>query len=183
MRGTHVTIMGSIQFINVRKNVGLMSSGYCTDQQHKAMATSEASAESIPTHATACSARFQELVDGSASLNGKIQGLDEKIEDERDRFEMFIKNSGAARTGRSSLQYRLLEASGMRTRFVGFLQTLARVLDVGKLASFFKFAKQAVMTVAKPSMLQQKCRAVRPSPSFPMISKRWGVLYPTLQGS
>ncbi|KAK8113380.1 hypothetical protein PG984_013906 [Apiospora sp. TS-2023a] len=94
------------------------------------MAAVETSVEDIPTYATACSARFQDLVDGSASLKMKIQGLDERIEDERDRFEMFIKNSGAARTGRSSLQYRLREASAIRNRFVGFLQTLARVLDI-----------------------------------------------------
>ncbi|KAK7936026.1 hypothetical protein PG985_001521 [Apiospora marii] len=94
------------------------------------MAAIDTVVEGISVYAIMCSDRFQELVDGSARLNGKIHGLDERIEDERDRFEMFMKNSGAARSGRSSLQYRLREASGIRNRFVGFLQTLTRVLDV-----------------------------------------------------
>ncbi|KAK6850024.1 hypothetical protein PG995_013857 [Apiospora arundinis] len=90
-------------------------------------------AESISVHALSCSAKFREVVEESANLHGSVQGLDEKIEDERDRFELYVKNSGAARTGRSSLQYKLREASKIRHQFISTLQTLTTVLGAGSI--------------------------------------------------
>ncbi|KAK8034121.1 hypothetical protein PG993_009116 [Apiospora rasikravindrae] len=58
-----------------------------------------------------------------------MQELAPKIDDEHSRFQLYVKNSGATRTGRSSLQYRLREASGIRTQVVSSLQILAEFLD------------------------------------------------------
>ncbi|KAK8031317.1 hypothetical protein PG990_001051 [Apiospora arundinis] len=86
-------------------------------------------ADDIPAHVKACSTSFQKIVQESARLSAKVEGLDSRIEDEHARFELYVRNSGAARTGRSSLQYRLREASGIRRQVVSLLQSLAELLD------------------------------------------------------
>ncbi|KAK8065121.1 zinc finger transcription factor ace1 [Apiospora hydei] len=72
---------------------------------------------------------FQDLVEGSARLSRDIEEPASKIDDEHSRFQLYVKNSGATRTGRSSLQYRLREASGIRIQVVSSLQILAEFLD------------------------------------------------------
>ncbi|KAK8064093.1 hypothetical protein PG996_008745 [Apiospora saccharicola] len=91
------------------------------------MADIQPAASDISAHAVACTTLFQSTVK-FATTYSNLQDLSLKLKDEYDRFELYLKNSGATRKGRSSLQYRLRDASALRQQVVGLLQNLTDLL-------------------------------------------------------
>lgn len=97
--------------------------------------------ESTPERVSDCLERFRGLC--SALWEIKHHGddvdqvqLDEipitKVEDELRRFKVWVGNIGAHRTGRSSMDYRLRDASHIRQQVFKLLKDLAESLTDGK---------------------------------------------------
>ncbi|KAH7385867.1 hypothetical protein BKA66DRAFT_582499 [Pyrenochaeta sp. MPI-SDFR-AT-0127] len=86
---------------------------------------------SIATHVHSCLIGFKDTCDNLAKAEGRIKsklspGI---INDELGRFRLWSGNIGAHRKGKSSLDYRLREASHIRDRVLQLLQSLESVLQ------------------------------------------------------
>lgn len=67
--------------------------------------------------------------------------LQNSLTDQNGRFKVWAGNIGAHQTGKSSLDYRLRDASHIRTRVVQFLKDLQEQLNEGE-CLFFKLLCQ-----------------------------------------
>ncbi|KAK4203637.1 hypothetical protein QBC40DRAFT_219216 [Triangularia verruculosa] len=90
--------------------------------------------ESISSKVRHCIASFQQL---RAALDQSDHGLDDnaftplELDDKLARFKVWTSNVGAHRTGQSSLEYRLRDASNIRKQVLNLLTDLAASLDDG----------------------------------------------------
>ena len=87
----------------------------------------------IKGHVEGCLESFQAL---TLALNGPNRNFGDQItledvEDELGRFRIWSGNIGAHRIGRSSLDYRLRDASHIRKRVVSLLEDLKEILQEG----------------------------------------------------
>lgn len=94
-------------------------------------------AESIAAHVRRCLDLFLDLVGSVESpTTGRIDSSEpaflHKARDEHTRFKIWAGNIGAHRTGMSSLDYRVRDASHIRMQIVKLLRDLAaRIEDSG----------------------------------------------------
>jgi hypothetical protein len=97
------------------------------------------SPETIALHVDKCLKIFNTLCEilsrPYAPFHDQIQLSD--VRDEFGRFRIWSGNIGAHRTGRSSLDYRLRDASHIRQRVISLLQDLNEILQEGT----FKFIR------------------------------------------
>jgi hypothetical protein len=86
---------------------------------------------SIATHVHGCLEAFQTICESlaNAELNIKRKLQLGSLSDNLGRFRLWVGNIGAHRKGRSSLDYRLREASHIRLRVIELLQNLKAVLQ------------------------------------------------------
>ncbi|KAK5662142.1 hypothetical protein OQA88_8047 [Cercophora sp. LCS_1] len=88
-------------------------------------------AEIIANHVSKCLARFRDLVDprDGVELDFPDVAVLLQMKDELSRFKVWAGNIGAHRTGMSSLDYRLRDASHIKTQVTSLLQDLIQLVD------------------------------------------------------
>jgi len=89
---------------------------------------------SIVTHVESCLNVFSKLCSGlqDSDRANSYQIRLSDVKDELGRFRIWSGNIGAHRTGRSSLSYRLRDASHLKVRVIGLLTDLEEALRDGK---------------------------------------------------
>ena len=92
---------------------------------------------SIATHVESCLRAFSKLYSGlqSSDRANLYQICLSDVRDELGRFRIWSGDTGAHRTGRSSLSYRLRDASHLKVRVIGLLMGLEETLRDGEQSS------------------------------------------------
>ena len=92
--------------------------------------TSQVMAEAISTHVNRCLPLFRSFVDpqDESNLNSPDPGVLLQMVDEQSRFRVWSGNLGAHRVGTSSLDYRLRDASHLKSQIINLLEDLAQLL-------------------------------------------------------
>lgn len=73
------------------------------------------------------------VVEASEQQNHSLEQMSpEWAKDKFDRFKLWSQNIGAHRTGRSSLDYRLRDASNLRNQAIDLVGDLSQALEDGK---------------------------------------------------
>jgi hypothetical protein len=85
--------------------------------------------ETIADHAVLSLAAFRVLVQPASGLSFPQPWIRPRIQDEQTKFKVWAGNLGAHKTGTSSLDYRLRDASPIRDQIVGLLGELCDLLD------------------------------------------------------
>lgn len=87
-------------------------------------------ADNISSHVIRCIGVFRALVDSSddPDLNFPDPGFQLQMVDEFARFKVWVGNIGAHRTGMSSLDYRLRDASHIRKQIINLLEDLIELI-------------------------------------------------------
>lgn len=88
-------------------------------------------AETIGGHAVRCLAAFRGLVDPAKVLQLSFPEpwIPRKLQDEHSRFKVWAGNLGAHKTGTGSLDYRLRDASRIRSQIISLLEELCDLLQ------------------------------------------------------
>lgn len=85
----------------------------------------------IANRVSECLSKFQSITTLVAT-HPQLQKVTPGFEDQNARFGVYIKNMGADRTGRGSLDSRLQDSLAIRLRVVSFIARLMDLLDDGK---------------------------------------------------
>lgn len=105
---------------------------------------------------TLCSALLQPNLDFSEQIPLP------KVKDELSRFKVWSGNIGAHRSGRSSLDYRLRDASHLRKRIIDLLEDLNESLGDGMLKyRFLSIGKEIFLT-----LLNARFKVLSPDTSY-----------------
>lgn len=99
--------------------------------------------DSISQRVRLCVPAFQSLLAAVAKEPGQQnhslgQISSEWVKDNFDRFKLWSQNIGAHRTGKSSLDYRLRDASNLRKQAVDLVGELTHALEDGKYLTMWK---------------------------------------------
>ncbi|KAK8868941.1 hypothetical protein PGQ11_007519 [Apiospora arundinis] len=84
--------------------------------------------EGIASRASVCIVKFDSITN-LTNDDSQLQDLKPSLEDQNARFKVYIKNMGADRTGKGSLEFRLRDSSNIRMAVNNFLDSLLSLLD------------------------------------------------------
>ncbi|ETS78936.1 hypothetical protein PFICI_08789 [Pestalotiopsis fici W106-1] len=88
--------------------------------------------KSIANVVSVCLDQFDEISEAASLLQPQLLGLSGTINDERDRFSVYVRNIGAHQTDRRSLDFRLRDASHIRSQIFSLLQSMQESLQDAK---------------------------------------------------
>ncbi|KAH8663384.1 hypothetical protein BGZ60DRAFT_379476 [Tricladium varicosporioides] len=87
----------------------------------------------IASSFTSCLLQYEQLIiihtNGSSPLHGQVQLS--ALQDELGRFKVWAGNIAAHKSGRSSLDFRLRDATPLRERVIGLLNDISELLQEG----------------------------------------------------
>lgn len=91
---------------------------------------------SIADWVAQCLAAFKTVSSIRTEIDGDQRSVVQAINNELSRFRLWAGNIGAHRRGRSSLDYRLRDASTLKSQVIRLLENLHESLDDGKSPEF-----------------------------------------------